>query len=545
MERWWSGWILQAVGVGVAYYALTRAGRLLELPPTGIAVFWPAAGLGLAAFLLTDRRRWPAIALAIAVANIIGNVGAGQTASASLVFGAANVVEAVGGAWLLQRAVGRRPRLVGPLDLVCFVLLATIANTMVAALIGAAGAIEFAGATSGFVDVWRQWWVADANGILVLAPIILALARHNWRTPMRWLELTGLSLAGAVGMSLLFGLDADISPAVALYALLPLVLWAALRGGILGVGLTFAPSVVIAVAFTAHDRGPFAALAALPGDAALDVQLFLGSLGLAALFVAIVPSAHSRSQREHALFTQQRSISLTLQRSLLAELPAVPGIELAVSYRPGVTDLEVGGDWYDAFELPSGRLALVIGDVVGRGLEASSTMGRLRSAIRALAQLEDGPARLIERLDDFARRDDTSRLATVIYAEFDPKDGTLVYACAGHPPPLVAAENGGPTFLCEGRSMPLAAVAQAPQRVDARVTLPPGAVLILYSDGLIERRGEAVTAGMARLRQRVGDGDLARRPVEALVDAMLADTTQPDDVCMLTLTRGGARSMLE
>lgn len=538
MARWWSGLILQAAVVGVGYYALTRAGRLLELPPTGIAIFWPASGLGLAAFVLTNRRRWPAIAIAIAAANMIGNIGAGQRTSASLVFAAANVVEAAGGAWALQTAVGRRPRLDGLRDLACFVALAAVANTMAAAVIGAAGAIELAGAESGFVNVWRQWWVADANGILVVAPLILAIAGNNWRTPMRWRELGGVSLAGATGMSLLFGLDAQISPAVALYALLPLVLWAALRGGIMGFALTFAPSVAIAVAFTAHDRGPFAAQTSTPGDAALDVQLFLGSLGLAALFVAIVPSAHSRSQRERALYAQQRTISLTLQRSLLVqELPAVPNAELAVSYRPGVSEFVVGGDWYDAFELPRGRLALVVGDVVGRGLEASSTMGKLRSAIRALAPLDDGPARLVERLDEFARQDEASRLATVVYAEVDPTDGALVYACAGHPPPLLVAASGAATFLDDGRSMPLAAVDERPVRDEARITVASDDVLILYTDGLVERRGEAITVGLNRLRERVEQHDLARQPVETLVDAMLEDTTQPDDVCVLILSR--------
>ncbi len=538
MERWWSGLIVQAAVVGVGYYALTRAGRLLELPPTGIAIFWPASGLGLAAFMLISRRRWPAIAIAIGAANLIGNIDAGQRTSASLVFAAANVLEAMGGAWMLQSAVGRRPRLDGLRDLACFLLLATIANTMVAALIGAAGAIAFAGAESSFFAVWRQWWVGDANGILVVAPLLLTLASHTWRTPMRWRELAGISFGGAAGMLLLFGLDAQISATVALYVLLPLVLAGALRGGVMGFGLAFAPSVAIAVAFTAHNMGPFAAQTTLPADAALEGQLFLGSLGVAALFVAIVPSVHSRSQRERALYAQERAISLTLQRSLLVqELPAVPRAELSVSYRPGVTDLEVGGDWYDAFELPRGRLALVVGDVVGRGLEASSTMGRLRSAIRALAPLDDGPTRLLERLDNFARQDGAGRLATLVYAELDPIEGTLVYACAGHPPPLLVAASGAATFLGGGRSMPLAAVDERPVRDEARTTISSGDVLIVYTDGLIERRGEAITAGLDRLRQRVEQQDLARQSVETLVDTMLEDSTQRDDVCVLVLRR--------
>ncbi len=164
-------------------------------------------------------------------------------------------------------------------------------------------------------------------------------------------------------------------------------------------------------------------------------------------------------------------------------------------------------------------------------------MGRLRSAIRALAPLDDGPARLLERLDNFARQDGAGRLATLVYAELDPTEGTLVYACAGHPPPLLVAASGAATFLGGGRSMPLAAVDERPVRDEARTTISSGDVLIVYTDGLVERRGEAITAGLDRLRQRVEQHDLARQSVETLVDTMLEDSTQGDDVCVLILSR--------
>ena len=134
-------------------------------------------------------------------------------------------------------------------------------------------------------------------------------------------------------------------------------------------------------------------------------------------------------------------------------------LDLDVAYRPGVSGLEVGGDWYDAFWLTDGEtVALAVGDVVGRGLGAAATMGQLRSALRALAAMELGPGTLLEALDRYACLHEVGRMTTVVYCELDLATGRLRYACAGHPPPVVVRPGEGPSVLWGGRST-------APRRV--------------------------------------------------------------------------------
>ncbi|WP_328466370.1 SpoIIE family protein phosphatase [Actinoplanes sp. NBC_00393] len=241
------------------------------------------------------------------------------------------------------------------------------------------------------------------------------------------------------------------------------------------------------------------------------------------------------------LYEQERAIARTLQRSLLAgDVPGGdPRFAVETYYQAAAQDLEVGGDWFDAFLITPNKLAVVVGDVVGRGIEAATTMGQLRSAIRALASAENGPARLLEGLDRFCDRVDTARMATVVYAEVDLLSGELSYACAGHLPPLLHEPAGSPQYLLQARSAPLGSRAGDRRRTEHRVRLAAGSRLLLYTDGLVERRGRAIDRGFEALAR-----EYARRrdaPLKGLT-AGLADTMvgrdHGDDVCLLCLTLG-------
>ncbi len=238
------------------------------------------------------------------------------------------------------------------------------------------------------------------------------------------------------------------------------------------------------------------------------------------------------------LHERTQDVALALQQSMLPSvLPEVPGVDLTARYHPAVDSLEIGGDWYDAVALPDGRLALTVGDVVGRGLPAATTMGQLRSALAALALSADVPARVLDGLERFVRQVEGARLATVAYAVLDPVGGTLRYACAGHPPPLVLGPDGTAEFLEGGRSPLLCALpfGSTGPRAEGSAVLVPGARLLLYSDGLVERRRESLTVGLRRLAQQaaeVGDGpgwsdELVRRMLVGAGD---------DDVALLTAT---------
>jgi phosphoserine phosphatase RsbU/P len=252
-------------------------------------------------------------------------------------------------------------------------------------------------------------------------------------------------------------------------------------------------------------------------------------------------AAQDRRRYERELLNAQRhehTVALELQRSLLAgALPSHPGLELDVSYQASEAGVDVGGDWYDAFWRDEDQriLALVVGDVVGRGLHAATTMGQLRSASRALAGTGIGPARILVELDRFVRRHGVGQMTTLVYAELDLDSRLLVYACAGHPPPLLVSPVAPPVFLWEGRSMPLdARMDSDDQRQEAQLTLLPGTSLLLYTDGLTERRRSPAENGYELLLSLLDDTahESIKHVIRVLTDT-LRDPDDPDDVCLL------------
>ena len=234
---------------------------------------------------------------------------------------------------------------------------------------------------------------------------------------------------------------------------------------------------------------------------------------------------------------EEQDIAQQLSRSLLSgELPTAPGFEVEVVYRPAVSGLEVGGDWYDAFWLDEeDTVGLVVGDVVGRGIGAAATMGQLRSAARALASTGLGPGRLLDALDAYSDRHGVGLMTTVICAQLGLGSRRLRYACAGHPPPVILGPGDEPYFAWEGRSTPLGIrrAADGP-RSEAALTLETGSSVLLYTDGLVERRSESLTDGMDRLLRAVAThrDDTPATLVATLVRA-LHDPAHVDDVCIL------------
>jgi PAS domain S-box-containing protein len=234
---------------------------------------------------------------------------------------------------------------------------------------------------------------------------------------------------------------------------------------------------------------------------------------------------------------REHRIARELQRSLLSgTLPTLPGIELGVAYQPAVVGLEVGGDWYDAFHLDDeDTIGLVVGDVVGRGIGAAATMGQLRSALRALASTGLSVSAVIEALDAYARRHEVGMGTTLVYGQLSADPPRLEWARAGHLPPLIAEPGAEPRFAFEGLSAPLDAhVEPGVGRGDAALDLSPGTLVVLYTDGLVERRSEVLDEGLERLRAEV----LANRDQTpaALADHLIAALREPDhrdDICVL------------
>ena len=244
--------------------------------------------------------------------------------------------------------------------------------------------------------------------------------------------------------------------------------------------------------------------------------------------IAAAAAAREAAEREH-------QIADALQRSLL------PGrgfesvhLDVATYYQAGVEGTRVGGDWYDAIDLGAGRTALVIGDVSGRGIRAASLMGQLRAAVRAYARLDLPPAEVLEQLDGIVCELSDNQLVTCIYGVYDPAMGELRYANAGHLPPLLVTPGETARRLPEATGPPLGA--GATQFGEERVTLPSGAVIVMYTDGLVERRDRDLDTGIDALaaQVRAGPDRLTLLP-GSLVDA-LAPKGSEDDIAILIAT---------
>ncbi len=235
---------------------------------------------------------------------------------------------------------------------------------------------------------------------------------------------------------------------------------------------------------------------------------------------------------------QQRETALALQHAILgpAQLPS----GFAVRYQPATRPLQIGGDWYDVVALEDGRIALIVGDCVGHGLTAATVMGQLRSACRALLLENPSPGAALAGLDRFAMRLPGAKCTTAFCAVLDPASGDLVYSRAGHPPPILVHADRTIRMLDHGHALPVGIHPDWPRPED-RVTMPPRATLLLYTDGLVERRRQALDQGIARAADLVQDGrDSALDDLASQIMTRLAPSGgYQDDVALLLYRQPG------
>ncbi|MFI5805811.1 SpoIIE family protein phosphatase [Streptomyces sp. NPDC051561] len=241
------------------------------------------------------------------------------------------------------------------------------------------------------------------------------------------------------------------------------------------------------------------------------------------------------NERLRAAERRQRETAVTLQRSLLPqELEQPDDLRLAATYQPGGKDAAVGGDWYDVITLGAGRTALVIGDVMGRGVRAAAVMGQLRTAVRAYARLDLPPHEVLQLLDGLAAEIDASQIATCAYAVHDPNEGRLVYASAGHLPILVRHEDGTVARAEDHTGPPLGTGGW--MHTSGTIALPPGSTAVLYTDGLVERRREDIDEGVAALERALSGATGTPEVVcDRLMRALGITADHDDDVAVLVV----------
>lgn len=237
-------------------------------------------------------------------------------------------------------------------------------------------------------------------------------------------------------------------------------------------------------------------------------------------------------------FEHNRDIAETLQRALLTDLPATPGLSLAARYLPATHGLNIGGDWYDAFRQRDGSLVTVIGDVTGHGLHAAVMMSQLRTALRAYAVDGGGPGRLLTRLHGYLRHLQPDLFATAVIARFHPDERTLTWAAAGHPPPVLRLPDGRVRVL-DAKPGAMLGIPLQQDIADHTERLTPGSTLALYTDGLVERRARGIDPGIERLATALGaygsaelDADL-EESADRILHPLLSDSERDDDVCLL------------
>lgn len=239
------------------------------------------------------------------------------------------------------------------------------------------------------------------------------------------------------------------------------------------------------------------------------------------------------------LFEREHKTAEALQRSLLPDrLPQLHGMRLAARYHPATRHVQVGGDWYDAFQLPDERLAIAVGDVMGKGVKAAAGMGRVRNALRALALNDPRPAAVLAGLDRlFSATEQEEQVTTVAYAMLDPMTGEGVFSNAGHLPPLMISPDEEPRIYAREPGTPLG---WPSQRQQLNFSCPPGNTVVFYSDGLVENRRRGLDAGLNEITAVAAEAspEVVSDPeilVDFLVDRMLTGYEQDDDVTVLAL----------
>jgi PAS domain S-box-containing protein len=266
------------------------------------------------------------------------------------------------------------------------------------------------------------------------------------------------------------------------------------------------------------------------GSADVELAVDLGRRGASALERARLWQANQqRLEAEH------RIVEL-LQTTIVPDrLPVIAGVQVAAAYRPAEVEVDVGGDWYDAFETTDGRIVVVVGDVAGHGVEAASLMGRVRNALRAYAFEDSDPATVLLRLHRLIRNQDDHAMVTAFVARYEPATSLMSWSRAGHPPPLLVGRDGTTRFLDDVNGAPLGTMVREYRTATTR--LDPGALIVCYTDGLIERRDRILDDGLDWLEEKVREyaGDPLGALCDKLVDDPFVPHPSPDDICVVAL----------
>lgn len=514
---------------------------LLLIKDSGLSsVFFIPAGITVAFLLRVQRRSWWVVVLAAGIAEATMDLNAGFSVGATAGYAAANMIEPVIGALIVTRQCG-------VLDLArlrhvwWFFVGAVVTGPAIGAAVGLLPALLLGDARAA-IQFW-QWWLGDSLGVVLVGSAILV-----WGSSLDRRSLASAGGAGLIGGTLV--LTVGLLALTELPLLFLVLIMVAVAGAVFGTRAVAMTALVVATAIAIEVGFGIGGLIVglSPAAALIIVKLQLWVFTMAGLIVAAEAHELEEASKTAAEATAraaiaeierrlEHDIAVRLQRALLPEKPMQhPGVDIAARYEAGSEAMVVGGDWYDVIALSGGRIGITIGDVVGHGLEAAAAMGRLRTAVAALAVHTDSPGTLLSYLDEYSQGTNGVEFASAAYSILDPTNGLLTFASAGHPPMLVISPSGATRWLMEGRSLPLHGAAVV-ERSEASVQLEPGSLLIGFSDGLVERRGESLDAGMVRLEAtaREVSNRSASEICDILVEEMGVATIREDDVVVIAI----------
>jgi serine phosphatase RsbU (regulator of sigma subunit) len=501
------------VGAWLAVYLLSVSGL-------GAVLFAPA-GVTISAMLLLRRHHWPAVLMAAFSAEMFMDLVQGIEFRPTVGFATANTIEPLVGAmvtlWLVPNVDLSRRR-----SLAAAGLGAVLVGPAVGALIGA-GTVGLSGGP--FWSVLFGWWLGDGVGVLLVGGLLLTLVTSADRDRLTAFDSLAMM---TLTCTLAFALHWWVGLSVGFIVLLPVVV---IGGRVGSSGAAVISSLVAVISIFAFLYSNTSIPLIETGSGFVLVKLQLATIAIAGLVVAA-------EARERDVVTRRSAYQLGAiehLRDALSPATQLHGEHFVAEGRckPVNRQLDVGGDWYDVHEDPAGVVHILIGDAVGHDEESVIFMGKLRFAAAAFAMLDEPPGLLLDRLEGYAMQIEGT-YATVFAARYDTRNGEFSYASAGHPPPLLQLDSGDWAWLDGAKSRPIGAVSGT-ARVTQTIQIDAPSRLIVYTDGLIERRGEGLDAGLDRLFERVTAEADHGRLADVLTSEVESGSNDTDDIALVTI----------
>ncbi len=512
-------------------FLLYAAGSLIALTllrESGLSgVFFIPAGVTVAFLLRMEKRFWWLVILGAVAAEVAMDLAWGFPPGEVAFYAVGNAIEPLIGATIITGNV-RSIDLRRVPDLGWFMVGALLAGPSIGAAVGALGPTLLAG--EDFALVYPQWWLGNATGVVVVGGLILTLNTSPTR----------LSLASLPGAALLLGSIALTTVVVSqsnLEYMFTVLIGVIVAGAVFGSRAVAITAVAISATVGVHMvLGPNTLVSAMrPDEALMLMKMKVATFTLAGFLVAAQQAATVLAVRRGS---QDQITASGLQAGMLPILDfEYQGVEVAARHAAATDHMFAGGDWYDVYTLPDGRVGLTVGDVVGHGLDATASMGRLRTAVAALAPHSRDPGELLSHLHTVVNGPDGTPYATAQCATIDPKTGTLDHASAGHPPMLLAAPGLEPQWVSGGRSAPLSGPSEG-LRIHGTLQLPRQATIVLYSDGLVETRGDSIQVGLNLLKDvvaAVSPDRSAAETCDAIFKGMDVAASPQDDVVVMVV----------